>query len=242
MLNPSRLSELEKGVSECRTLQETVAVNMLTLVRTIYPSLEVSLEGLSLPKKMHYIAQKIHETHGYKAKKCLEIHPSDLIRGWACYMVMIEDLPLNEAIIALKSLAKDPHPGVREWAWMALRPKVKADPLESIRSLEAFVHDPNPFLKRFAVEVTRPRGVWASHIPLLKQEPWHGLRLLNPLKTETQRYVQNSVANWLNDAGKSQPEWVKEICKKGEWSPYILKRALRNLKQENLSAKVSNEQ
>ena len=90
------------------------------------------------------------------------------------------------------------------------------------------MHDSNPFLRRFAVEVTRPRGVWASHIPLLKQEPWHGLRLLNPLKTETQRYVQNSVANWLNDAGKSQPEWVKELSKKEGWSPYILKRALRN--------------
>lgn len=228
MLNPSRLSELEKGVSECRTLQETTAVNMLTLLNTIFPALDLNLAGLSLPKRMHFIAQKIHETYGYEAKKRLAIHTSDLIRGWACYMVMVEDLPLNEAIMALKSLAKDPHSGVREWAWMALRPKVKADPLESISCLVAFVHDSNPFLRRFAVEVTRPRGVWASHILLLKQEPWHGLRLLNPLKTETQRYVQNSVANWLNDAGKSQPEWVKELSKKGGWSPYILKRALRN--------------
>lgn len=228
MLNPSRLSELESGISECRTLQETVAVNMLTLVRTLFPSLDLNLEGLSLPKRMYFIAQKIHETYGYDTKKHLETHSSDLIRGWACFMVTVEDFPLNQAMMALKSLAQDSHAGVREWAWMALRPKVNTDPLEAIKCLKDFVHDPNPFLRRFAVEVTRPRGVWASHIPLLKQEPWHGLMLLNPLKTETQRYVQNSVANWLNDAGKSQPEWVKEICAEAKWHPYILKRALRN--------------
>lgn len=94
-------------------------------------------------------------------------------------------------------------------------------------------------VRRFAVEITRPRGVWAKHIGPLQAEPWHGLPLLEPCCCDESRYVQDSVANWLNDAAKSRPEWVREMCRK--WLRdcpddsaccYIVKRAQRNLGAE----------
>lgn len=124
---------------------------------------------------------------------------------------------------------------MREIAWMAVRPAVESDLDEAITILSEWVKDADANVRRFASEVTRPRGVWCKHIERLKAEPQLGLAILEPLKSDGEKYVRDSVANWLNDSAKTQPEFVKDICSK--WSEesktketaYIIKKATRSI-------------
>jgi 3-methyladenine DNA glycosylase AlkC len=144
---------------------------------------------------------------------------------------------LPQQLESVRRYAADTHFGVREIAWMAVRDAVIDSLDESIELLTPWVYDVDPNVRRFASELTRPRGVWCAQIEVLKAEPWRALPLLEPLRADTHRYVQNSVANWLNDASKTQGPWVDALCERwlrespGEATRYIVKRASRTLRK-----------
>lgn len=96
---------------------------------------------------------------------------------------------------------------------MSVRASITLELSLSIRLLSGWVRDEDENIGRFAVEATRPQGVWAKHIVALKETPELALPLLEPLKSDAADYVRDSVANWLNDAGKTQPDWVIQVCK-----------------------------
>jgi 3-methyladenine DNA glycosylase AlkC len=92
-------------------------------------------------------------------------------------------------------------------------------------------------VRRFTSELTRPCGVWCSHLTQLKTNPELAIHLLEPLKSDFAKYVQDSVGNWLNDASKSQPDWVRSVCanwlkvSKTKQTEYIVNKALRTLRK-----------
>ena len=188
-------------------------------------------------KRMGLAGQLLWQAWGAEGLARLQDHPSDTVRGWGCFLVGArDDLDVAARLALIRPLADDPHFGVREWAWMAVRPHLVAELEASIALLAGWTGDASERVRRFANEALRPRGVWAGHIAALKRQPEKGLPILEPLRADPAVYVQDSVANWLNDAAKDQPDWVREVC--GRWqaerpedsnTQRIVRRALRSL-------------
>ncbi len=233
-----RIAELNKGLLEARTLMDSLAIDMNALVAATFPEIQLPkfVGKVGITKKMQQAAQAFYEQKGFDSFHELKAHRSDTLRGLACYVLSYHSLSSwEEKFELILPLADDLHSGVREWAWLALRPICIAHPFQAIEKLAPLVKHPSERIRRFVSEITRPRGVWCSHIAELRKEPWKALILLEPMNNDPAKYVQLSVANWLNDAGKDHPEWVVELCRRWKKeSPTdstgkICKRALRNL-------------
>jgi len=95
-------------------------------------------------------------------------------------------------------------------------------------------------VRRFASEALRPRGVWCAHIAALKQQPQRAMPILSALRDDPSIYVQDSVANWLNDASKDQPEWARSVCR--QWlaeAPSVATRRICHRGLRSIAGNVS---
>lgn len=236
------LRRLNAGTLETATLSETLAMDFAALMAAAFPSLEReavekmrSAADQGVTKRMALAASLLSSHLGGGAFEVLNGHASDTVRGWAAFVLGVETAPLEEKLERIRPLADDPHFGVREWAWLALRPEIAAEIEAAIALLVPWTGEASENLRRFAVESTRPRGVWSAHIFELKQRPSLGEALLDGVMADPSRYVQNSCGNWLNDAAKSDAVWVRSYCDgwlagaPDEATAYIVKRALRSL-------------
>lgn len=166
-------------------------------------------------------------------------HTADLVRCWTTYTIgKNENLSLTEVLNKIQPFSADKHFGVREISWMAVRSKITMDLEKSIAILAEWTSSEDENIRRFATEATRPRGVWCEHIEPLKQNPALALSILEPLKSDPAKYVQDSVGNWLNDASKTRPDFVKMLCERWEResetkeTKYIVKKALRTINKQ----------
>ena len=217
---PEIRARLNRGEIESVTLVEALAIDFAALLRAFAPGIPRSAlagmraaAGLGITKRMALAGRLLLEHFGPTAYGLLATHRSDTLRGWAAYLLAaMRELTLLERLLLVRPLANDPNAGVREWAWCAMRPHVAADIESSIDLLTAWTASDSHRLRRFTSEATRPRGVWCAHIARLKRAPALGLPILEPLRADPHKYVQDSVSNWLNDAAKSQPAWVRALC------------------------------
>jgi 3-methyladenine DNA glycosylase AlkC len=238
---PDLIARLNRGEAETVTLVEWLAIDTVALLRAVAPEAAAGAEPAlqaetSVMKRSHLAARRLHEHFGDEAAARFANHPSDTVRGWAALIVgSLPRLTLRQRLARIRPAAADAHMAVREMAWLAVRPHLAADLPKAIRLLTPWTASEDASVRRFATESTRPRGVWCAHIEALKQRPELGLPLLEPLRADPSKYVQDSVSNWLNDAAKSQPGWAQELCRR--WrresrvaaTQRICKRALRSL-------------
>lgn len=223
---------LQRGELQTVNLTEWLAIDHLKLLRHILCMLELhkesdemlsGLERLNQKKMMSIIpaiARKwlslldhVPEKEGFRIFHALADHRSDSVRCWAAYMIGLDErLTVMQKLTGIRPFAADSHFGVREMAWMAVRESISNELLQAIDILHEWVRDEDSNIRRFAVESLRPQGVWAKHLSVLKEQPQLALSLLEEVKSDPVKYVQDSVGNWLNDAGKTNPDWVRRIC------------------------------
>lgn len=238
------LAQLNAGTASTATLAEGLAVDFAALLAAAVPDMPAEsvtlvreMASTGVTRRMEAVGELLLRHLTLDGLPKVAEHPSDTVRGWACFVVgRAPKLKLKARLELIRPLADDRHFGVREWAWMAVRPHLAANIGHAIKSLTPWVQAKSPNVRRFAVESTRPRGVWCSHIEPLKQNSELGLPLLEPLKDDPAKYVQDSVSNWLNDAAKNQPDWVRQLCERwteeseSDATARICQRALRNLR------------
>lgn len=220
---------------------EQIALDMGSLLCNQFPHLRHRSEELragGLVTRLRRGGEILLEEYGLDQLGEVARASSDTVRGW-CAMAIgaARGIPLEERFARIRPFADDPHFAVREWAWLSVRVHVASQIDEAVQVLESWTGSPSFKVRRFSVEVTRPRGVWGVHIPELKRSPDIGLPILEPLRSDDARYVQDSVANWINDASKATPQWAFELC--ASWretgssaTERICYRALRTLRQK----------
>lgn len=248
------LKLLNKGEIETMNLTEWLGIDHTTLVKHIFPEIGIpnklieliakSIKEQKKPSTMNsvkLIGNLLYENLSDKSNyqiifKNLSAHQSDTIRCYAPYLITLNPtINLQDKLNKIKGLVADKHFGVREVVWMAIRPEIDSHLNESIAILSEWANDEDENIRRFTTEATRPRGVWCKHIEQLKEEPELALPILEKLKADPTKYVQDSLGNWLNDASKSKPDFVIELCER--WrkeSPTketekIIKRARRTI-------------
>jgi 3-methyladenine DNA glycosylase AlkC len=212
---PHILDRLNKGREETKSMSECLAMNQSTLIRAILPSIMNPSLGNDLRHadgivaRMRLIGECLQDRPDELAMAATS--PVDTARGWASFTVgALPDLVLQERLEMIRPFATDPHFAVREWAWLSVRPHIHAELELALELLVEWTKESDANIRRFASESTRPRGVWSTHIMELRENPAKGLVILDPLKADPCRYVQESVGNWLNDVAKDRPYFVRE--------------------------------
>lgn len=256
------LTLLNEGKIETVNLTEWLGTDHAKLVTTVFPTIGIDQDKLEKiiseignqkkPTAMSttkLVGALLYQQYG-GTKMLDEIfeqlsrHLSDAIRCYATYLVGLDEkLTIGEKLEKAQPLVADKHFGVREVVWMALRPSIEKELDRSIEILSNWTSNSDENIRRFTTEATRPRGVWCKHIEALKEKPQIALPILEALKSDNSKYVQDSVGNWLNDASKSQPEFVIECCDR--WmeesstkaTAKIVKRARRTIDKKIPSAK-----
>lgn len=248
---PDVLNAISTGQAATVNLVEYLAADLTKLLPAVAAQIGFDIRHPELLKTVTLLpALKPMQRHWAIAKALLTVignseeferrlanHISDLARQWAALIVGLRPgIDLSDRLLMARPYAADTHFGVREMAWLAVRNPVADEVPLALELLLPWTEESDPNLRRFASELTRPRGVWCAHIEQLKDNPELGAKLLENLRADTSRYVQNSVGNWLNDASKTRPEWVVGICR--SWlqdstiksTQYICQRGMRSIR------------
>jgi hypothetical protein len=195
-----------------------MAMRMSTLMANIEPQLAqdaILMDDLPFIGRMRFGGSLLHSLHGSKAfSSGPRPGAPDVFRGWQAFAIESAALDVESAFAYAVPFAADKHFAVREWAWLAVRRLVIAEPDTAIRvALDVGrAHCSDPLVVRFAVEATRPRSVWGGHVQRFKEEPALGEQLLRLAFNRPERYPVSAALNWISDAAQTRPDWAQAFA------------------------------
>lgn len=249
---------LARGETESVNLMEWLATDMSALAHAVAADCDdqtaaallaaaTAMSGLGVTGRLLAAGRAIAEGVGAEGERFewLAKHPSDIVRQWACYAVNDPGAngTVGDRLKATLRFADDQNMSVRETAWMAFRPHLAANVDGVLPLLMPLTSDLSANIRRFAIEVTRPRSVWGAHIAALKRHPERAAMLLEAVSADESRYVQLAVGNWLNDASKSRPDWVETVCKRwacngSRHTEFITRRGSRSMSRKSVRTRA----
>jgi 3-methyladenine DNA glycosylase AlkC len=249
-VSSARAAVLNAAADECSNLMEWLVVDMNAVAHTVLPRLLGKamarralstmgpIHGLGVLGRMQAVARavanELREPDSPELMALATFAESDVPRQWAAYAAQMLAPDARSRLTWAKISAADSNMTVRECAWMAFRPEVVRNPHAMLRSMQRLTIHRDANVRRFAVEVCRPRSVWGAHIPELKTAPQLGESLLTAVACDESRYVRLAVGNWINDAAKGDPVWAKTLFRRWDQTqvpvaPDVRRRALRNV-------------
>ncbi|MDR7121633.1 DNA alkylation repair protein [Rheinheimera soli] len=191
-------------------------------------------QQLELKARVRQISHSLHHSLNlaYPAAIAVLMPVSSHFSGVPAFVFSdyVEVYGLEDPEISFRALA---HFTCFSTAEFAVRPFLQRYPELTLTQMQTWAHSDNLHLRRLASEGTRPRLPWGMALKAYKKDPTPLLPILEQLKTDTEPYVQRSVANHLNDISKDHPELVVALAQRwfGQHSvtDWIIKHGLRGL-------------
>jgi 3-methyladenine DNA glycosylase AlkC len=210
-----------------------MAMSFEKLLKRAFPGTEFGgIDSVPFIGRLRLAGARVHVAVAPESRLGTE-WVSDMLRGVSVMALAEKHQSLEELLEAVRPFARDHHFAVREWAWLAMRPRIVDDPIHAIEVVLPLAASGDAFERRLSLEATRPRSVWGKHIELFKVEPELGAELLEATRCDPDDYVRTAAANWLNDVVRSRPDFVRSRVDQWaaccSYTDAILRRAARNL-------------
>jgi len=146
----------------------------------------------------------------------------------------VEKYGINHFDISVKAIEEITKRNTGEYA---IRPFLESFTDKALQQMLIWSTNENKHVRRLASEGVRPRLPWAKKLQIFVDNPKLITPILENLKDDSSKYVQNSVANCLNDILKDNEDFTKIIIESWTVKPtvqrkWIIKHAFRNFRKK----------
>lgn len=187
--------------------------------KTFLNGLEKQLTPLELKERLHLLTDRLIELLPADYPTKVRIVLSSLaqneadevgVRGFLVWPLsnLISREGLHHPELSLKALKEITSRFTSEFD---VRPFLELHQELTLHHLRRWAKDPDPHVRRWVSEGTRPLLPWGSRLRGFQQKPEITRDLLEALMLDESEYVRKSVANHLNDHSKSHPEWTLQF-------------------------------